>query len=641
VTTPELRKILDRNEHADLLRLTTAGGVDDGKSTLIGRLLHDSKAIFEDQMVSVTADSKRLNREVVDLALLTDGLKAEREEGITIDVAYRYFSTPRRRFIIADTPGHEQYTRNMVTGASTADLSLILVDAQRGLTTQSKRHGFIAALLRTPHVLVLVNKMDLVDWSQDRFNEIREEYEAFAQKLEMTNLSFLPICALTGDNVVHRSEHMDWFGGSPLMSQLETVYVAGNRNLIDLRLPVQFVNRPSSTFRGYCGTLNSGVIRRGDEIMVMPSGRTTQVERIVTQDGDLDFAFASQSVTLTLADEVNVSRGDMIVHPGNQPQVERQAEAMLVWMDETPLKVGATYLFRHTSKETKGTVSQLRFRVDPNDLHRAPAEKLGLNEIGRVQIDLHVPLMMDPYERNRSTGAFVMIDPLTHHTVAAGMIRRPGRPALVDPGEPDPASRNIFHHRGAVSAAERSKVLGGQQSATLWFTGLSGSGKSTLAFAVEKELLRLGCASYVLDGDNVRHGLNRDLGFAPAERTENIRRIAEVAHLMNDAGLIVIAAFIAPYRVDRHRAREVVGDAFFEVFVDAPIEVCEERDPKGLYAKARRGEISDFTGISAPYEQPENPDVHLKTDQMSPEEAAREVVRKLQERGIVPGQRDA
>lgn len=633
---PELRKILERNERADLLRLSTAGGVDDGKSTLIGRLLHDSKAIFEDQMDTVTADSKRLNREVVDLALLTDGLKAEREEGITIDVAYRYFSTPRRRFIIADTPGHEQYTRNMVTGASTADLSLVLVDARRGLTTQSKRHGFIAALLRIPHVIVVVNKMDLVDWSQERFEELRAEYEAFAQKLEIANLSFLPICALAGDNVVHPSAHMPWYGGGPLMQQLESVYVAGHRNLIDLRLPVQFVNRPTSEFRGYCGTLRSGVIRQGDEIMVMPSGRTTRVERIVTQDGDLDFAFAPQSVTLTLADEVNVSRGDMIVHPGNQPQVERQAQAMLVWMDETPLQVGATYLVRHTSMETKGVVSDLRFRVDPNDLHRAPAESLQLNEIGRVQLDLHAPFMMDPYERNRATGSFVMIDPLTHRTVAAGMIRRPGRPALVDPAESRPASRNIVEHRGSVSAEDRSRVLGGQKPATLWLTGLSGSGKSTLAFAVEKELARLGCASFVLDGDNVRHGLNRDLGFAPAERTENIRRIAEVSRLMNDAGLIVIAAFIAPYRLDRAHAREVIGERFVEVFVDAPLEICEERDPKGLYAKARRGEISDFTGVSAPYEAPESPDVHLETDRLTPEDAAKKVVSELQGRGIVP-----
>jgi bifunctional enzyme CysN/CysC len=636
VTTAELQTVLDRNKRVDLLRFTTAGSVDDGKSTLIGRLLHDSKSIFEDQLDGVTADSRRLNREVVDLALLTDGLRAEREQGITIDVAYRYFSTPKRRFIIADTPGHEQYTRNMVTGASTADLSLILIDAARGMTTQSRRHGFIAALLQIPHVVVLVNKMDLVGWSEDRFEELRAEYEDFAQKLEVADLTFIPISALEGDNVVHPSTKMPWYKGNTVMNQLETVYVAGNRNLIDLRLPVQFVNRPTSDFRGFCGTLRSGVIRVGDEVAILPSGRSSRVRQLFSADREVDFAFVPQSVTVVLEDEIDVSRGDMIVHPKNQPAIERQAEAMLVWMDETPLNPGATYFLRHTSAETKAVVSDLRFRVDPNDLHREDADHLQLNEIGRVHIEFHVPLMLDPYSRNRASGSFVLIDPLTHRTVGAGMIRRSGRAIVVDQDMDLPASPNIFQHRGSVSAEDRMRILGGQAPATLWFTGLSGAGKSTVAFAVEKALADLGCATYVLDGDNVRHGLNRDLAFSPAERTENIRRISEVARLMNDAGLIVVTAFIAPYRADRGRARDVIGDSFIEVFVDAPIEVCEARDSKGLYAKARRGEISDFTGVSAPYEVPDRPDVHVRTDQHDPEECARQIIAKLQERGIVP-----
>ncbi len=637
MNAPDVREVLARNERAELLRFSTAGSVDDGKSTLIGRLLYDSKSIFEDQLDSVEDASRRLNRDQVDLALLMDGLKAEREQGITIDVAYRYFSTPKRRFIIADTPGHEQYTRNMVTGASTANLALVLLDAERGMTVQSKRHGFIAALLRIPHVVIVVNKMDLVDWSEDRFEELRSQYEAFAQKLDLGDLRFIPVSALLGDNVVARSENMPWYEGETLLTHLESVYVAGDRNLIDLRLPVQYVNRPHRAFRGFCGTIASGVVRRGDEITVLPSGRTSTVERIVSYDGDLDYAFAPQSVTLCLSDEIDVSRGDMFVHPGNQPRVEREFEAMLVWMDEEPMRPGAPYLIRHTSAEVKGSVEELRYRVEPENLHREPADSLALNEIGRVRVQLFSPLMLDPYARNRATGAFVMIDPLTHRTVGAGMIERAGRPRVMDSSEEHPESRNITRHRGLVTSEQRQQVLRGQRPATLWFTGLSGSGKSTAAFALEKRLLDAGHAVYVLDGDNVRHGLNRDLGFSPAERTENIRRIAEVARLMNDAGLIVIASFIAPYRADRRRAREIIGDEqFFEVFVDAPLEVCEQRDPKGLYAKARRGEIADFTGISAPYEAPESPEVHLLSAEHPVEELVDTVVEALRGRGILP-----
>ncbi|HKK73413.1 MAG TPA: sulfate adenylyltransferase subunit CysN [Candidatus Krumholzibacteria bacterium] len=628
-----VEELLRRNEESELLRFSTAGSVDDGKSTLIGRLLYDSKSIFEDHMEGVEAASKRLNRNL-DLALLMDGLKSEREQGITIDVAYRYFSTPTRRFIIADTPGHEQYTRNMVTGASTANLSLVLIDAKNGITTQSKRHGFIASLLQIPHVVVVVNKMDLVDWSQERFDELRQEYSDFAAKLEIDDLSFIPVSALLGDNVVERSANMPWYQGLSLIQHLEQVHIAGDRNLIDLRLPIQYVNRPNHEFRGYCGTIASGVLRQGDEVMILPSGQTSRVSRIVTFDGDVEYAYPPQSITVCLEDERDISRGDMIVKPGNQPRVERQAEAMLVWMDEQPLQVGSPYLVRHSSAEVRGTVAELRYRVDPNQLHREDADALGLNEIGRVEMQFHAPLMLDRYSENRATGSFVLIDPLTHRTVGAGMIEKAGRRDAIAVAEP--ASRNITRHRGHVTPERRDELLG-HRPATLWFTGLSGSGKSTVAFALEKRLVDMGHKAYVLDGDNVRHGLNRDLGFSPAERTENLRRIAEVAWLMNDAGLIVITSFIAPYRSDRQRAREVIGpDHFFEVHVDAPIEVCEQRDPKGLYAKARRGEIGDFTGVSAPYEAPEAPEVHLPTDQQSVDELVDRLVVALRRRGVIP-----
>jgi len=631
-----VEELLQRNQASDLLRFTTAGSVDDGKSTLIGRLLYDSKSIYEDQLESVEQDSRKLNREEIDLALVTDGLRAEREQGITIDVAYRYFSTPRRRFIIADTPGHEQYTRNMVTGASTANLALILIDARNGITTQSKRHGFIAALLGIPHVVVLVNKMDLVGFSQAVYEEIRAAYSAFAAKLAIRDLVFIPVSALRGDNVVHRSDNMPWYPGMPLMTHLETVYIASDRNLIDLRFPVQYVNRPHLDFRGFCGTVASGVVRAGDEIVVLPSRRTTRIKRIVSMDGDLEYAFPPQSVTLCLADEIDASRGSMFVHPGNQPHVAREVEAMIVWMDETPLVCHQPYWIKHTSQLLRGTVAALRYRVDPNELHREEAQSLGLNEIGRAQVQFFQPILFDEYSRNRQTGSFVMIDPATNRTVGAGMIIDRGRAVRREDERPAPASRNITRHRGEVTAADREGLLR-QRPATLWFTGLSGAGKSTIAFALEKRLMDRGQLCYVLDGDNIRHGLNRDLGFSPEERTENIRRIAEVARLMNDAGLLVITAFIAPYREDRARAREIVGaERFVEVYVDAPLDLCESRDPKGLYKKARAGEIGEFTGVSAPYEAPETPDVCLQTGSMDPAACVDALIASLCERGILP-----
>jgi bifunctional enzyme CysN/CysC len=626
-------ELLRRNEQCDLLRFATAGSVDDGKSTLIGRLLHDTKSIFEDQLLGVEDDSRRLNRAEVDLALLMDGLRAEREQGITIDVAYRYFSTPHRRFIIADTPGHEQYTRNMVTGASTADLSLILIDAENGITTQSKRHGFIAALLQVPHVIVAINKMDLVGWSQERFDEIRLEYADFAAKLQIQDLSFVPVSARFGDNVVEPSNEMPWYEGLPLLRILETVYVAGSRNLIDLRHPIQYVNRPNAGFRGYCGTVASGVLRLGDEIMVLPSGKLSRIERILGNDGDTDYAFAPQAVTICLSDERDVSRGDMIVKPGNRPRIERELEVMLVWMDEQPLRVGSPYILRHTTQQVRGQVTELRYRIDPDELHREPADELKLNEIGLARLQAFEPLMLDEYATNRSTGSLVLIDPLTHKTVAAAMLRRAGRIPGLLPGEDTPASTNISRQLGLVGAEDRRTLLG-HAPVTLWFSGLSGAGKSTIASALEKRLIETGILACVLDGDNLRHGLNRDLGFSPTERSENLRRVAEVAALMNEAGLVVITAFIAPYREDRHRAREIIGDGFVEVFVDTPLEVCEQRDAKGLYARARRGEIPEFTGISAPYEAPENPDIHLVTEETAPDALLDQLIDALRARGI-------
>ncbi len=630
-----LESLLQENRDADLLRFTTAGSVDDGKSTLIGRLLHDSKAIYDDQLAAIQKDSRKLNREEVDLALLTDGLKSEREQGITIDVAYRYFSTPRRRFIIADTPGHVQYTRNMATGASTANLAIILIDARNGVLTQSKRHGFIASLLGIPHILVAINKMDLVDYSEATYERIREEYANFAAKLGFRDLAFIPISALRGDNVVHPSSHMPWYKGVSLITHLETVHIAGDRNLIDLRFPVQYVNRPNLDFRGYCGTVASGVLRVGDEIMALPSGKTTRVKSIVTFDGPLAYAFPPQSVTVCLEGELDVSRGDVLVHPRNQPHVEREVEAMLVWMDETPFELGKPYWIKHLTQTVRGTFAELVYRVDPNELHREKTDCLELNEVGRVTLELFRPIMCDEYARNRATGSFIVIDPASNRTVGAGMIieRTGRRTAAVHAAAP--MSRNITTDASLVSPQSRAAILR-QRPATLWLTGLSGSGKSTIARNLEVRLLAAGHACCVLDGDNLRQGLNRDLGFSPDDRAENIRRVAEVARLFNDSGLIVITAFISPYRADRDQARQIIGpDAFLEVFVDASLAVCEKRDPKGHYAKARAGTIESFTGVSAPYESPEKPDLVLPTATLSVDDVVDRLMVELTRRGFL------
>jgi bifunctional enzyme CysN/CysC len=598
-----------RGHGPELLRLATAGDAQDGKSTLIGRLLREANPLPGDQ------------GEGLDLARVTDGLRAERERGGAVDVAWRHLATPRRRFIIADTPGAERYTRNMATGASTADLALILVDAQRGVLTQTRRHGFIAALLGVPHVVVAVNKMDLAGWSQEAFEAVREEYNDFAARLAIRDLSYVPVSALHGDNVARPGTSMPWYRGVPLLTHLESIEVVSDRNLVDLRFPVQRAVRPHRDFHGCSGTVASGVVRPGDAVTVLPGGRRTRVRRILGFERELDRAFPPLAVTLELEDHVDVERGDMLAHPNNVPRTARELEAMLVWMDDAPLRAGRVYLLKHATSWVRAAVSTLRYRVNPNTLHREEASQLRLNEIGRATLQLFKPVFCDDYRKNRQTGSFILVDPDTRATAAAGMIvERAVRAAPA--AEERAASTNISWHASKVAAAERQKLLG-QRPATVWLTGLSAAGKSSLAFEIERRLLAGGRACYVLDGDNVRHGLSRDLDFSPAARAENIRRVAEVAKLFNDAGLIVVTAFISPYREDRELARRIVGaDRFVEVFVDAPLEVCERRDPRGLYRRARAGEIGDFTGVSAPYEPPEAPQLRVPTDRLDMEAAA-------------------
>ena len=613
---------------SELLRLATAGSVDDGKSTLIGRLLFDSKSIFVDQLEAVERTSRDRGDGYVNLALLTDGLRAEREQGITIDVAYRYFSTPKRKFIIADTPGHVQYTRNMVTGASTADLALVLIDARNGVLEQSRRHAFIASLLGIPHLVVCVNKMDLVSWSFDRFEEIREEFRSFAMKLEVHDLTFIPVSALHGDNVVARSASMDWYEGSPLLHHLEEVHIASDRNLIDARFPVQYVIRPHGgddelhDYRGYAGTVAGGVFKSGDDVVVLPSGFTSKVSSVRAPGGEeLAAAFPPQSVTIQLADDVDVGRGDMICRPHNRPLVGSDIDAMVCWFSDTSsLGVGSRYIVRHTTRGAPGRVEHLDYRLDVNTLHRdGTAEALTLNEIGRVRIRVQTPLMFDPYRRNRTTGSFILVDPVTNNTVAAGMILGAEQANL---------DSNVVWHANVVSRQERAH--GGM---TVWFTGLSGSGKSTVAVELERRLVASGRPAYVLDGDNLRHGLNANLGFSAPDRAENVRRVGEVAKLFADAGMVAIVSLVSPYRGDRELVRQAHQDAglpFVEVFVDTPLEICEQRDPKGLYARARAGEIKGFTGVDDPYEAPDRPDLTLRPGHGSPTAMADWVLSQLE-----------
>ena len=637
----------------DLLRFTTAGSVDDGKSTLIGRLLYDSKSIFEDQMEAVAEASKDRGMDddgVPNLALLTDGLRAEREQGITIDVAYRYFATPRRKFIIADTPGHVQYTRNMVTGASTADLAVILVDAKRGVQTQSKRHAFIASLLGIPHVVVAVNKMDLVDYSEEVFDAIVDEFSAFAGKLDLRDIDFIPVSALKGDNVVDRSENMDWYEGSTMLHHLEHVSLTGDKNLRDFRFPVQTVIRPDQTFRGFAGTVASGAIRPGEEILALPAGTRSTVESITTLNGDLDEARAGEAVVITLTDEIDVSRGDMLVRPQNVPEVETGVEAMMCWMAEEPLQSNRHYILRHTTREVKAFVDEIVYRVDVNTLHREDSDTLQLNEIGRVRVTTAAPLFFDPYRQAKATGAFVLIDPYSNATVAAGMIRGAaqspdeiaGRAARLErsadaaaASEARQVSPNVVWE-GLNIPREQREAAQGHQAAVLWFTGLSGSGKTTVAREVERRLFDAGVKTMLLDGDQVRHGLNGDLGFSAGDRRENVRRIGEVARLFFESGAVTLCTFVSPYRTDRDRVRALVPEGrFIEIHVDVDVATAQERDPKGIYAKAQAGEITNLTGIDAPYEAPEAPELTLKTADQSVQDAVEAVLAALAEAGIV------
>jgi bifunctional enzyme CysN/CysC len=605
---------------SELLRIATAGSVDDGKSTLIGRLLHDTKSIFEDQLESIEATSVKRGNEQTDLALLTDGLRAEREQGITIDVAHRYFATPKRKFVIADTPGHIQYTRNMVTGASNANLALLLVDARKGVLEQTRRHSLLSSLLRVPHLVLCVNKMDLVDYDQAIYDEIREEFKSFAAKLEITDLGFVPISALEGDNVVNRSLNMPWFDGQPLLGHLEDVHIASDRNLVDNRFPVQYVIRPQTEehrdYRGFAGSVVGGIFKQGDEVMVLPSRRTSKIAQIDTPNGAVAQAFPPMAVTMLLEDELDVSRGDMICRPSNQPSANRRFEAMICWFDETTtLRTGAPYQLKHTSKWVAAEIEDLRYRLDVDTLHRdLGAETLEVNDIGRVAIHTTSPLFFDEYRLNRNTGSFILVDPATDLTVAAGMIIGAGGEAST--GTHSIVAENITFHPSKLSREDRWGTLdtGG---ATIWMTGLSGSGKSTIATAAEHSLVSSGRFAYMLDGDNLRHGLNSDLGFSEEDRAENVRRVGEVARILAEAGTISIVSLVSPYTAERDKVRaahEEAGIPFFEVFVDTPLEECERRDPKGLYAKARAGEITNLTGVGAPYEAPTSPDLVTDPD---------------------------
>ena len=601
----DIEAYLHQHQHKGLLRFITCGSVDDGKSTLIGRLLYDSKMIFEDQLQALEADSKRMGTQGqdIDFALLVDGLAAEREQGITIDVAYRFFSTDQRKFIVADTPGHEQYTRNMVTGASTADVAVVLVDARKGVLTQTRRHSYLVHLMGIRQVVLAINKMDMVDYSQALFEEIKKDYLAFASQLPGLTVTPIPMSALKGDNITTPSHSMPWFHGSTLMGYLETVPLLQDRLAqLPFRMPAQWINRPNQDFRGICGTIASGEVHAGDMVRVQPSGREVKVARIVTQSGDLQHAVAGQAVTLTLAEEVDVSRGDMLSAPQAPATVADQLQAHIVWMSAESLSPGRNYWLKCGTQIVNASVTRIKHLVNVNTLENMAAEKLDLNVVAECNLATDKPLVFDTYADNSATGGFVLIDRITHLTVGAGVIDHALRRA-----------QNVMPQFFEINKTARA-ALNQQKPCVLWFTGLSGSGKSTIANELEKQLFAMGRRTYVLDGDNVRHGLNKDLGFTQEDRIENIRRVAEVAKLMVDAGLIVITTFISPYRADRAIARSLFAPGeFFEVFIDTPVELCEQRDPKGLYKKARRGEIKNFTGIDSAFEVPEEPEVRLET----------------------------
>jgi bifunctional enzyme CysN/CysC len=596
-----------------LLRFLTCGSVDDGKSTLIGRLLYDSQLILDDQLASLRKESKNrmVGDEGIDFSLLVDGLAAEREQGITIDVAYRFFSTDKRKFIVADTPGHEQYTRNMATGASNADLAIVLIDARKGVLTQTRRHSFILSLIGVKHVVLAVNKIDLVGYDEKVFAAIEREYREFAKDLGFETLAAIPVSALKGDNILAPSAAMPWYKGPQLVPYLETIEVASDRTSQPLRFPVQWVNRPNLDFRGFSGTVASGVVKVGDDILVAASRKPAKVTRIVTMDGDLGEAIAGQAVTLVLDREVDISRGDVLSHPGETPEYSNQFQARMVWMSDEHAFPGRSYLLKIGSQLVPATITDLKFRTNVNTLEESAAKTLELNEVGTLTIATDKPVAFDSYASNGLTGAFILIDRISNATLGAGVIDFGLRRA-----------QNLSWQSFDVNRDVRARMKG-QKPAIVWFTGLSGSGKSTVANLIEKRLAAEGRHAYILDGDNVRHGLNKDLGFTEEARVENIRRVAEVARLMADAGLIVVVSFISPFRNERRLAREIAGDvAFAEVYVDTPLEICEARDPKGLYARARRGEIKNFTGIDSPFEAPEHPEIVLHGASETPEQMA-------------------
>lgn len=623
----DIEQYLKQHEKKSLLRFITCGSVDDGKSTVIGRLLYESKMLFEDQLAAIENDSKKWGTQGgdIDFALLVDGLAAEREQGITIDVAYRFFSTDRRKFIVADTPGHEQYTRNMITGASTADVAVILIDSRKGVLTQTRRHSYLVSLIGIRKVVLAINKMDLVNYSHDVFNKIDAEYREFAKQIGLNDITSIPLSGLKGDNMITPSVHTPWYHGPTLMGFLETCEIDETRlQSQPFRLPVQWVNRPNLDFRGFCGQIASGIIKPGDRIRAQPSGRESKVARIVTVHGDLPMAVAGQSVTLTLEDEIDISRGDVISIAESPAEVADQFEATIVWMTDEHMLPGRPYLLKIGTQTVTATITEPKYKVNVNTMEHLAAKQLDMNEIGVVNLALDRPIAFDAYNVNRDTGGFILINRLTNNTVGAGMMHFALR-----------RSHNIHMQHVDVDKSARAAAKG-QKPGVLWFTGLSGAGKSTIANLVEKKLHAMGRHTYLLDGDNVRHGLNKDLGFTEADRVENIRRVAEVARLMADAGLIVLTAFISPFRSERAMARSLMADGeFVEIHVDTPLEVAEDRDVKGLYKKARRGEIANFTGITSPYEAPEAPELRVATTVASPEQVADQVIAKLRELGMI------
>ena len=627
---------LAQHERKEILKFLTCGSVDDGKSTLIGRLLHDSKMIYEDQLDAIRRDSKTTGtqRDGLDLALLVDGLQAEREQGITIDVAYRYFSTSKRKFIIADTPGHEQYTRNMATGASTCDLAVILIDARHGVLPQTRRTTFIARLLGIRHLVAAVNKMDAVGYDEAVFDAIRADYFAFASKLAVDDLHFIPISALHGDNVVEQSPNMSWYQGATMMHLLENVQVAADKDIEHFRLPVQVVNRPDANFRGYSGSVAGGIVHPGDEVLVLPSGRRSTVDRIVTMDGELDEAFAPMAVTLTLSDDVDVSRGDVLAAPGGLPHIADRLDAMVVWMADEALVPGRQYIVKHGARQVVGQVSTLRYRVDINTLEHESASQLALNEIGRAEIALTESIVFDPYRANRDLGSLIFIDRISNVTVGAGMALAPG--GSVNAAAWDRTPRGELHAAvSRVGAEERAARLS-QNPVTVLLTGLAKVGKTVIAHAVERKLFDAGGLATVLDGQSFRLGMSRDLGFSPEERSENIRRAAETARLMNDAGLICLTSFVAPEEAVRERARRAIGeDRFVEVYLTAPLAVLKERDDDGLYAAAERGEAPHVPGLSADFEEPAAPDLVLATDRIGVDACAERIIDLLRSKGFI------